>query len=499
MDGFKGNPVNGGHCYRLVNVNQEWCFDPTLQGGCVDYGFDRELELSVGYSLLFALLPRFVNVDMRLILDVTHGAVDVFISDLQDAFVVTVDNATMQHKVSINSSLQTPKKLRKRSLTTILHSNGSTTNLEHQVNATNLNNFITIAPNFVLHIKQLQNRLIVTFPRTYYNFQKATFYIIVLSTEELIDSPWKRGTANFTSTASSSGRLILRQDQTRIDLFVFFSVFFSCFFLFLSICIVAWKLKHHVDARRNILAHHIQLQHMASRPFAYVYLLFHHSRSLGSCPLSLDGQNHAKTSLVLKENSKTMVSSAAWRVNCTMSYSHPTSQCCCCRGVINLKPHAEHTPRNVKLSKKKSRRNTARHNLTEDLKMDHTIMRDKEMSSSKQLFNETSLLNLTSEKANMNCEIEIPNVLPTPSPSNMGSLQRTRSRISMANKHLTGWHSRSVGPVAFEPSKDGRAGVATVFINLPANTSVCFASALLNRKCYSLLPFIRLHNSKKYF
>uniref|UniRef100_H2YIS7 Multiple EGF-like-domains 8 n=1 Tax=Ciona savignyi TaxID=51511 RepID=H2YIS7_CIOSA len=288
MDGFKGNPVNGGHCYRLVNVNQEWCFDPTLQGGCVDYGFDRELELSVGYSLLFALLPRFVNVDMRLILDVTHGAVDVFISDLQDAFVVTINQllTTNPQKaevidylfyccptqcINIISYLQLLLWISKyvksfrlifKCLDNLFQSFKCDpviiSFLEHQVNATNLNNFITIAPNFVLHIKQLQNRLIVTFPRTYYNFQKATFYIIVKI---------------YMDNMEITLQYFILQDQTRIDLFVFFSVFFSCFFLFLSICIVAWKLKHHVDARRNILAHHIQLQHMASRPFAYVYLL----------------------------------------------------------------------------------------------------------------------------------------------------------------------------------------------------------------------------------
>jgi hypothetical protein len=41
-----------------------------------------------------------------------------------------------------------------------------------------------------------------------------------------------------------------RQDQLHIDLFVFFSVFFSCFFLFLSVCVVMWKVKQAADLRR---------------------------------------------------------------------------------------------------------------------------------------------------------------------------------------------------------------------------------------------------------
>jgi hypothetical protein len=41
-----------------------------------------------------------------------------------------------------------------------------------------------------------------------------------------------------------------RQDQLHIDLFVFFSVFFSCFFLFLSVVVVIWKVKQTADMRR---------------------------------------------------------------------------------------------------------------------------------------------------------------------------------------------------------------------------------------------------------
>lgn len=66
----------------------------------------------------------------------------------------------------------------------------------------------------------------------------------------------------------SYGIVFFRQDQLHIDLFVFFSVFFSCFFLFLAACVVAWKAKQAADVRRARRRHVVEMLHMAKRPFA---------------------------------------------------------------------------------------------------------------------------------------------------------------------------------------------------------------------------------------
>jgi len=66
----------------------------------------------------------------------------------------------------------------------------------------------------------------------------------------------------------SYGIIFFRQDQLHIDLFVFFSVFFSCFFLFLAACVVAWKAKQAAEMRRARRRHVVEMLHMAKRPFA---------------------------------------------------------------------------------------------------------------------------------------------------------------------------------------------------------------------------------------
>uniref|UniRef100_A0A8C7G2G8 Uncharacterized protein n=1 Tax=Oncorhynchus kisutch TaxID=8019 RepID=A0A8C7G2G8_ONCKI len=64
----------------------------------------------------------------------------------------------------------------------------------------------------------------------------------------------------------SQGLLFLRLDQAHIDLFVVFSVFFSCFFL--SVCVLLWKIKQFMDFRREQRRHIQEMTKMASRPFA---------------------------------------------------------------------------------------------------------------------------------------------------------------------------------------------------------------------------------------
>jgi multipile epidermal growth factor-like domains protein 8 len=63
-----------------------------------------------------------------------------------------------------------------------------------------------------------------------------------------------------------------RQDQLHIDLFVFFSVFFSCFFLFLSACVVFWKIKQGADMRRARRRHVVEMMNMAQRAFSSIIL-----------------------------------------------------------------------------------------------------------------------------------------------------------------------------------------------------------------------------------
>lgn len=134
--------------------------------------------------------------------------------------------------------------------------------------------------NSLLRVFGLKNRLVVTLPHTVHSLGQTKFYIALRAR---------------TSSTASYGLVFFRQDQLHIHLFVFFSVFFSCFFLFLAICVLAWKAKQAADMRRARRRHVVEMLHMAKRPF-------------GRINLSLDGPSETPASHRKRARSKHMAS-----------------------------------------------------------------------------------------------------------------------------------------------------------------------------------------------
>lgn len=98
-ESFHGSPLGGQQCYRLISVEQEYCLDPTSQTNC--FHEPKRRALGPGRTVLFGVQPKFTNVDIRLTLDVTFGAVDLYVSTSYDTFVVRVAPDTGVHTVHI--------------------------------------------------------------------------------------------------------------------------------------------------------------------------------------------------------------------------------------------------------------------------------------------------------------------------------------------------------------------------------------------------------------
>lgn len=132
--------------------------------------------------------------------------------------------------------------------------------------AEGLATFVTIEQrNTFLVIRNLTNRLVLTLPQDRHELGQTKFHIALRA----IDSP-----SSEVGGRAAYGMIFFRQDQLHIDLFVFFSVFFSCFFLFLAACVVAWKTKQAADIRRARRRHVVEMLHMAKRPFASATILY---------------------------------------------------------------------------------------------------------------------------------------------------------------------------------------------------------------------------------
>ena len=138
-------------------------------------------------------------------------------------------------------------------------------------------------PRSVLHVRNLRNRLVISLPEQNHDLRSTRFFLIIRSREKSVfnlpsdkrksKSSYFKGKNPYTVNATY-GSLVFRQDQLHIDLFVFFSVFFSCFFLFLSACVIVWKVKAMSDMRRARRRHAVEMQYMAQRPFASQTIIF---------------------------------------------------------------------------------------------------------------------------------------------------------------------------------------------------------------------------------
>ncbi|XP_069798535.1 multiple epidermal growth factor-like domains protein 8 [Narcine bancroftii] len=237
-ENFLGNPTEGRQCYRQITVELEYCFDPTSQSNC--YHEPQRRNLGPGRTVFFAVQPKFTNVDIRVTVDVTFGAVDVHLSNSHSALSVEVDPATGMHTVRLGGEEEAAAP----------GANGSAV---WEVRAGGLTTYATVcSQRAVLVVRGLSQRLVVTFPYQLHSLKTQRFFLALLG----------------LGPGDSQGLLFFRQDQAHIDLFVFFSVFFSCFFLFLSVCVLLWKAKQWLDARQERLRHLQEMDKMASRPFA---------------------------------------------------------------------------------------------------------------------------------------------------------------------------------------------------------------------------------------
>uniref|UniRef100_A0A1B0CSP3 Multiple epidermal growth factor-like protein 8 n=2 Tax=Lutzomyia longipalpis TaxID=7200 RepID=A0A1B0CSP3_LUTLO len=278
---YSGNPIEGHQCYKHINVESKMCFDAKIIDECKI----KPSPLKPGQTVFFVIQPRFMNVDIRIIVDVTQGELDLYMSPQEDSFVVTTNQTTGYHHISldhhyrwvteIDSEIITPLDIspatrydfdnmtitseEKIFWTPHIHDCKSLSGSGFYVkdkHARDLSTYITLNQcNTLLRVFGLKNRLVLTLPQNAHNLSATRFFMALKAS---------------AGPAASYGLVFFRQDQLHIDLFVFFSVFFSCFFLFLAVCVVAWKAKQAADVRRARRRHVVEMLHMAKRPFACV-------------------------------------------------------------------------------------------------------------------------------------------------------------------------------------------------------------------------------------
>ncbi|XP_017786408.1 PREDICTED: multiple epidermal growth factor-like domains protein 8 isoform X2 [Nicrophorus vespilloides] len=243
-EGYSGIPTAGHQCYKVMSMDLKMCFDAKLIDECKM----KPKPLHPGEMVFFAIQPRYMNVDIRVIIDVTQGKLNVFMSTHDDTYIVFQNQSTGVHEIDLDPKYS--------------HINNGTDDVYLEKSANGLRTYITVKETkTMLAVKGLKDRLVITLPEESHSLESTRFYLVL----QAVDPPE-------TDKKVAYGIVFFKQDQLHIDLFVFFSVFFSCFFLFLAACVVAWKAKQAADVRRAHRRHVVEMLHMAKRPFASVTL-----------------------------------------------------------------------------------------------------------------------------------------------------------------------------------------------------------------------------------
>ncbi len=81
VDNFLGKPTNGHQCYRLMNVDRDYCLDPNTQMNC----HSTPATLRLGRTIFFVVQPKYLNVDIRITLDITVGGMSFVSVKLSDS------------------------------------------------------------------------------------------------------------------------------------------------------------------------------------------------------------------------------------------------------------------------------------------------------------------------------------------------------------------------------------------------------------------------------
>lgn len=220
VEGFSGNPRGGFPCYK----------DTTI-------GSKSQLQVNATYSKLLAVVPQYTNVDVEVTVWIISGQVNVLVST-EDRDIMQQIDLLEQHSVffssdGVNSSMPV--------------------SLSHQ-SLPNLSKppVVRTLTQGRLSVFGVDRQLRIMIPHSSYHLHQTKIYVAVI------------GACN----GSSDFLFYFRQDSAEIDLFIFFSVFFSSFFLFLGLCVVAWKIKQRLDSRREEQAQIFEMVERAKRPFA---------------------------------------------------------------------------------------------------------------------------------------------------------------------------------------------------------------------------------------
>lgn len=247
-NGYVGHPTDGSHCYRQQDLND--VSDITLP-------FSRASLIAVGRNL------KFSNSDITLTFAVVAGDIDVYVTTNDKAVrLVKSSGQAGLFSIDIQGGVNVLSRVRRDIMTGVIVNSGDETTpimsdygiAKRELLSDTLSSDLNDGP--VYHY-QVDERLTLVIPHDQPDFEQAFHYITVYT------------------PVNSRFLFDYRQTTFRINLYVFFSLFFSCV-VFMSIMLVSsWKLLHFIAEQRLAALDRRMRERRSNRPLYSIIAYLH--------------------------------------------------------------------------------------------------------------------------------------------------------------------------------------------------------------------------------
>lgn len=202
-ESFSGHPKNGHQCFKHITIDSKMCLENAKS---LDECKTDSIPLQGGKTVFFVIQPRFMNVDIRIFLDVTEGEIDFFMTTNDDSFVVLTNQSNSFDELLLDSKYQWIQESSDNSdhienlnvtpLVTSSRKSFENASIPHSFtderpgdckygkfyvldrNTDSLTTFVKLRKcNTLLRVFELKHRLVVTLPQSIHNLSGTRFFI----------------------------------------------------------------------------------------------------------------------------------------------------------------------------------------------------------------------------------------------------------------------------------------------------------------------------------
>lgn len=302
-----GIPINGSQCYKQLSVNHRT--KVTLATRHASF-------IAVGRDMIYS------NFDATLTFVVLSGKFDIYISTNSRAVRVTEERGSGSHSVSVSQGTEVVSRSRRNVAAERLmvpHGPKSRDTKSRDITKRRLlSGSVSSAANSLVYHYQVDERLTLSIPQEEPEFQQVFHYV--------------------TFYAQRDSTLIFEYQQLapRLNLYIFFGLFFSTVTLMSGLMVASWGLLRFILGQRQAAAERELRLRRANRPLHSVNVYLHDGKGVDERPTSAHASTVTSKELEYQELDNKLCSKSLLVLGGKPRYITKRKKKCQCSGGLKL-------------------------------------------------------------------------------------------------------------------------------------------------------------------